>query len=73
MAAKTEHEKRFGVKEFKPASHNPLPWRVCPGQIWTGINDANGKRVCNCRNIKDAELIVKSVNKQEQKKESGVL
>lgn len=57
-------------KEFIPSTHNPLPWRVMSNDgrcgIWTGVLDANGKRVCNCRNIKDAELIVKAVNSTDR-------
>lgn len=57
-------------KEFKPTTHNPLPWSVMPKNgragIWNGVLDANGKRVCNCRNIKDAELIVKAVNSTDR-------
>lgn len=59
------------AKEFKPTAHNPLPWSVMPTNgrlgIWNGVIDTNGKRVCNCRNIKDAELIVFAVNKTIEK------
>ncbi len=59
---KATYKEKFGVKEFIPKAYNPLPWYVSKGQIWHGVNAANRKRVCNCRNLKDAELIVKSVN-----------
>jgi hypothetical protein len=51
------------AKKFNPTSNNPIPWKVSARPIWSGIISANGKRVCNCRNIKDAELIVEAVNK----------
>ncbi len=57
------YKQLYGVNEFIPKSNNPTPWKVLPSPIWNGVVDANGKRVCNCRNIKDAELIVKSVNR----------
>ena len=54
------------TKNFEPKTNNPLPWCLMSSddraRIWFGVSDANGKRVCNCRNIKDAELIVKAVN-----------
>lgn len=58
------------VKEFIPTNHNPLPWSVMENNgragIWIGVKAANGKRVCNCRNKKDAELIVKAVNSTDR-------
>jgi hypothetical protein len=54
-------------KDFIPKNITPLPWSIKPGAcgIWNGVVGANEKRVCNCRNIKDAELIVKLANKQK--------
>jgi len=62
MSKEKTYKEKFGVKEFIPMSNNPTPWKVLASPIWNGIVAANGKRVCNCRNIKDAELIVKAVN-----------
>jgi len=62
MKTETEHKKKYGQEKFNPLSHNPTPWRVQEGMIWHAVVAANGKRVCNCRNIKDAELIATLVN-----------
>jgi len=51
-------------KEFKPKETSPTPWRVMEKQIWHSVLDANGKHVCNCRNILDAKIIVEVVNKK---------
>lgn len=59
---KRGYKEKYGVKEFLPESHNPLPWEVEKRVIWHRIVAANGKVVCNCRNIKDAEFIVSKVN-----------
>lgn len=59
---KNEYKEKNGVNEFTPESHNPLPWRVEKRMIWHRVVAANGKVVCNCRNIKDAEFIVGKVN-----------
>lgn len=56
------YKEKYGVNKFIPKSNNPLPWKVLESDIWSGVVASNGKRVCNCRNIKDAELIVSSVN-----------
>lgn len=56
------YEKKYGAKEFKPTDHSKLPFKVVPSMIWNKVIDATGKTVCNCRNIKDAELIVKMCN-----------
>ena len=62
MSQNKTYKDKYGTKEFIPTSHNPTPWKVMASPIWNGIVSVNGKRVCNCRNIKDAELIVKAVN-----------
>ena len=59
----TEYEKKYAVREFIPKDHNPLPWRVEECMVWHRVVSSEGKVVCNCRNIKDAELIVRCVNK----------
>ena len=58
----SNYKKKYGVKEFNPKDHNPLPWKVEKKDIWHRVVSANKKVVCNCRNIKDAELIVSKVN-----------
>jgi hypothetical protein len=48
----------INAKEFKPQNHSPLPWRVEKQIMWHKVIAANGKVVCSCRNILDAERIV---------------
>lgn len=57
-----DHKRRFGVNEFTPSMPNPLPWRLEKRSIWHRVVASNNKVVCNCRNIKDAELIVSRIN-----------
>lgn len=60
----SEYKRRNGVNEFIPKYNNPLPWVVEKKDIWHRVISSNGKVVCNCRNIKDAELIVNKVNER---------
>lgn len=61
----TEYKKKYGVNKFYPKDHNPTPWKVEEKDVWHRVVSANNKVVCNCRNIKDAELIVNKVNGNE--------
>lgn len=58
----SEYKKKYGANEFIPKTQNPLPWKVEKRDIWHRVVASNNKVVCNCRNIKDAELIVNKVN-----------
>lgn len=49
-------------KKFNPKTHNSTPFKVIEKDLWHSVVAANGKTVCNCRNIKDAEFIVKKCN-----------
>lgn len=53
-------------KQFNPTTHSPLPFVVDRGNVWHRVVAANGKVVCSCRNIKDAEMIVKAVNSTDR-------
>lgn len=59
---RSEYKKTYGQNKFEPTSSNPKPWKLVESMIWHKVQASNGKTVCNCRNIKDAELIVKLVN-----------
>ena len=48
--------------KFKPITSNPKPWKVNKRDVWHSVVADNGKTVCNCRNILDAEEIVKNCN-----------
>lgn len=52
------------MKEYKPKTHSKLPFKVMRKSVWHSVKDADGKTVCNCRNIMDAELIVRLCNAQ---------
>lgn len=49
-------------KKFNPKTHNPTPFKVIEKDLWHSVVAANGKTVCSCRNIKDAEFIVEKCN-----------
>lgn len=63
MSKEKTYKEKFGVNEFIPTENNPTPWKVIKSSIWQKVVSTNGKTVCNCRNIKDAELLVNAVNK----------
>ncbi len=48
--------------KFRPTEISDLPWTVLKRDVWHSVKSSDGKTVCNCRNIKDAEFIVKIVN-----------
>jgi hypothetical protein len=50
------------TKDFTPKETSPTPWRVVEKLIWHSVIAANGKNVCNCRNILDAKMIVEMAN-----------
>jgi len=47
------------TKDFTPKETSPTPWRVVEKY---SVIAANGKNVCNCRNILDAKMIVEMAN-----------